>query len=118
MINEQIVKYLKEVMFKSLSYKNGTIALPLIAQKFIEIGYENGITFDIDYGIKQVDENMDVSNNGILNGEKNYYVGYYITAIEKNKRIFIGDVHMEDESEENISTAIDFINEAIINLKS
>lgn len=77
--------------------------LPFIARIIIKMGLEAAIKLEVEYGVRMIDNNT--------------YAGYYITAPEKDKRVFLLAIYIEDESPENIQEAVKFMEKSIEELK-
>lgn len=73
--------------------------LPLIARKIIELGKERGIKINIRYGT--------------LTEGDSIFVGYWITAVDFGKYFFKQDIYIEDDSEDNLKKALEFMNNQI-----
>lgn len=93
-INYDYVNALVEIEQKKAEYKMG-YPLPTVAQTFIELGKKRGISIDIEYGIS-----------------KNT-VGYFITATDNNKRLFLPDTWVEDNSPSNVAMATEWFEEML-----
>ena len=84
-INYDYIDALAKIERKKAEYAMGH-PLPSVAQKFIELGQKRGMSIDIEYGIS-----------------KNT-VGYFITTTD-NKRLFLPDFWVEDNSPFNVAMA-------------
>ena len=90
-LNQEYIKGMLEIKRNELLFNNLRL-LPKIAQKFIDMGNERGIKIEIVYGIKSEKE-------GVI-------AGYWIKAPEEAKAIFLQDIYIDDESDENINASI------------
>lgn len=105
MINPEYAKAVMYVAIKQQSYKSGG-QLPLIARNFIEMGAKNGIDICVEYGYFH-----DWDEGSIR-------IGYWIKAPQKNKQIFLPDIKIETETDQNIKSAMDFMEKSVQYLKT
>ncbi len=101
MINEKFIKGFIEMKQNEWAV-NTELILPLVANHLIEVGKENGVEIEIIYGVKQEGDAT--------------IAGYYIIAPKYNKSIFQQDIYIDDESEENIKAAEEWMKEMILKL--
>lgn len=99
MINPEFFKALAEIEKIKLAYKMGR-PLPVIAQRFIEMGRLKGISVSIQYGTKQDDKDL--------------YAGYWIAA--NGKAVFQPDWFIDDGTPENIKKAVDWFGAMLVKL--
>lgn len=102
-INYNLASALFEIHQKEKIYEDQS-KLPLVAQKIIELGKEKGVNINIRYGTFTKDYAT--------------IAGYWITAVDFGKHFFKQDIYIEDESDENLKAALDFMNTQINYLKN
>lgn len=96
--NKKYIDAILEIRRNELAYKNGKI-LPKVAQKFIEMGNERGVKIEVVYGTALQDGNI--------------VAGYWIKVPEKGRAIFQQDIYIDDESQENINAAVNWMNKSL-----